>query len=69
MTIDIDRLSARDLDTLISKAKKRKTTLGTRKPVATVRRKVAALGVMNILVALVAGLLFGNLLLPTRRNL
>ncbi len=29
----------------------------------------AALTVMNILLALVAGLLFGNLLLPTRRNL
>ena len=43
MTIDIDRLSARELDTLISKAKKRKTTPGKRKPVATVRRKVAAL--------------------------
>src|SRR3546814_10092490 len=31
--------------------------------------QVAALGVLNILLALVAGLLFGNLLLPTRRNL
>ena len=29
----------------------------------------AALAVMNILLALMAGLLFGNLLLPTRRNL
>jgi uncharacterized membrane protein YjjP (DUF1212 family) len=29
----------------------------------------AALGVLNILLALVAGLLFGNLLMPTRRNL
>ena len=29
----------------------------------------AALTVMNILLALIAGLLFGNLLLPTRRNL
>ena len=29
----------------------------------------AALGVLNILLALVAGLLFGNLLLPTRRHL
>ena len=29
----------------------------------------ALLGVVNILLALVAGLLFGNLLLPTRRNL
>ena len=31
--------------------------------------QVAALGVLNILLALVAGLLFGNLLLPPRRNL
>lgn len=29
----------------------------------------AALAVVNILLALIAGLLFGNLLLPTRRNL
>ena len=29
----------------------------------------AALTVLNILLALIAGLLFGNLLLPTRRNL
>jgi uncharacterized membrane protein YjjB (DUF3815 family) len=29
----------------------------------------AALAVLNILLALLAGLLFGNLLLPTRRNL
>jgi len=29
----------------------------------------AALAVINILLALIAGLLFGNLLLPTRRNL
>jgi uncharacterized membrane protein YjjB (DUF3815 family) len=29
----------------------------------------AALGVLNILLAIIAGLLFGNLLLPTRRNL
>jgi DNA-binding protein H-NS len=43
MTIDLDRLSPRELDALISKAKKRKTTLGKRKPVAVVRRKVAAL--------------------------
>ena len=41
--MDLERLSARELDTLISKAKKRKMTLGKRKPVAVVRRKVAAL--------------------------
>ena len=43
MTIDLDRLSPRELDALINKAKKRKTTLGKRKPVALVRRKVVAL--------------------------
>ena len=43
MTIELERLSARELDALINKAKKRKTVLGKRKPVATVRRKVAAL--------------------------
>jgi len=31
--------------------------------------QVAALAVLNILLALIAGLLFGNLLMPTRRNL
>lgn len=31
--------------------------------------QAAALGVLNILLALIAGLLFGNLLLPPRRNL
>jgi uncharacterized membrane protein YjjB (DUF3815 family) len=31
--------------------------------------QAATLGVINILLALLAGLLFGNLLLPTRRNL
>jgi uncharacterized membrane protein YjjP (DUF1212 family) len=31
--------------------------------------QLAALGVVNILLALIAGLLFGNLLLPPRRNL
>ena len=43
MSIDIDRLSPRELESLITKAKKRKTALGKRKPVAAVRRKVAAL--------------------------
>ncbi|TAK39204.1 MAG: H-NS histone family protein [Lysobacteraceae bacterium] len=43
MTIQIERLSARELDALISKAKKRKTVLGKRKPAATVRRKLVAL--------------------------
>lgn len=43
MTIDLNKLSARELETLINQAKKRKTTLGKRKPVAVVRRKLAAL--------------------------
>ena len=43
MSIELERLSARELDTLITKAKKRKSALGKRKPVAVVRRKVAAL--------------------------
>ena len=43
MSIELERLSARDLDTLITKAKQRKSELGKRKPVAVVRRKVAAL--------------------------
>lgn len=41
MSIDINSLSARELETLITKAKKRKTTLAKRKPVAQVRRKLA----------------------------
>jgi len=43
MTIDINGLSARELDALISQAKKRRTTLSKRKPVAVVRQKLAAL--------------------------
>lgn len=43
MTIDIDNLSARELDSLISKAKKRKTTLKKRKPAAIVRARLTAL--------------------------
>ena len=31
--------------------------------------QIAVLAVLNILLALIAGLLFGNLLLPSRRNL
>src|SRR3546814_18788670 len=40
MTIDLNGLSAKELDTLITKAKARKTTLKKRKPVATVRSKL-----------------------------
>ena len=43
MSIDLNSLSAKQLDALISQAKKRKATLGKRKPVATVRQKLTAL--------------------------
>ncbi|UZW61660.1 H-NS family nucleoid-associated regulatory protein [Lysobacter enzymogenes] len=43
MTIDISALSAKELENLISQAKKRKTTLNKRKPLAAVRKKVIAL--------------------------
>lgn len=43
MSIDINRLSAKELGSLINQAKKRKTTLSKRKPLAVVRKKVAAL--------------------------
>ncbi|MGN6513685.1 MAG: H-NS histone family protein [Lysobacteraceae bacterium] len=43
MSIDINRLSPKELDVLINQAKKRKTTLSKRKPIAAVRKKVRAL--------------------------
>lgn len=43
MSIDITRLSAKELDALINQAKKRKTTLSKRKPIASVRRKLTDL--------------------------
>jgi DNA-binding protein H-NS len=43
MSIDLNTLSQKELDTLITKAKKRKSALGKRKPAATVRSKVTAL--------------------------
>jgi DNA-binding protein H-NS len=43
MSIDLNRLSPKELDALINQAKKRKTTLSKRKPVAAVRKKVRAL--------------------------
>lgn len=43
MSIDLNDLSPKELETLISKAKKRKTVLSKRKPAAAVRRKVTAL--------------------------
>jgi DNA-binding protein H-NS len=43
MTIDVDRLSVKELDALINQAKKRKTTLAKRKPIAVVRQKLTQL--------------------------
>ena len=43
MSIDLNGLSAKELDTLIANAKKRRTTLSKRKPIAEVRRKLTAL--------------------------
>lgn len=43
MSIDLNALSAKQLDALISQARQRKTRLGKRKPVAVVRKKIAAL--------------------------
>ena len=43
MSIDLNGLSARELESLIAQAKKRKTTLSKRKPVAVVKKKLAAL--------------------------
>ncbi len=40
MSIDLNTLSAKELESLISKAKKRKTTLNKRKPVTQVRKKL-----------------------------
>ena len=43
MSIDLNSLSAKELDALIDQAKKRKTTLTKRKPLAVVRQKLTAL--------------------------
>jgi DNA-binding protein H-NS len=43
MPIDVNKLSARELDLLINQAKKRKTTLSKRKPIAVVRAKLTQL--------------------------
>ena len=43
MSINLDTLSAKELQALITQAKKRKTTLAKRKPIAAVRKKVMAL--------------------------
>jgi DNA-binding protein H-NS len=43
MAIDINSLSPRELDALISQAKKRRTALSRRKPIAAVRKKLTQL--------------------------
>ena len=43
MTIDLNGLSAKELDALIAQAKKRRTTLSKRKPISLVRQKLTAL--------------------------
>ena len=43
MSIDITRLSAKELDALINEAKKRKNTLSRRKPIGVVRQKLTQL--------------------------
>jgi DNA-binding protein H-NS len=43
MSIDLSGLSAKELETLIAQAKKRRTTLSKRKPIALVRKKLTAL--------------------------
>ena len=43
MSIDVNNLSVRELDQLIAQAKKRKTTLSKRKPIAVVRSKLTQL--------------------------
>lgn len=42
MAIDIDALSTKELESLINKAKKRKTVLQKRKPAGTVRARLKA---------------------------
>ena len=43
MSIDLNGLSARELESLIAQAKKRKTTLSRRKPIGVVRQKLTQL--------------------------
>ena len=43
MSIDLNTLSAKELDALINQAKKRKTVISKRKPIALVRKKLTAL--------------------------
>ena len=43
MSIDLNSLSAKELESLIAQAKKRKTTLNKRKPIAVVRKRLTQL--------------------------
>src|SRR5688572_28790914 len=43
MSIDLSGLSSKELEALIAQAKKRRTTLSKRKPIALVRQKLTAL--------------------------
>ena len=43
MAFDLDNFSAKELDSLIKQASKRKSTINKRKPVAQVRKKLAAM--------------------------
>ena len=43
MSIDLNSLSSKELEALISQAKKRRTLLSKRKPIATVRRRLEQL--------------------------
>ena len=40
MAIDLNELSAKELDALIAAAKQRKTTLRKRKPIAAIRKRI-----------------------------
>lgn len=42
MAIDLNELTQKELDTLITQAKRRKATLKKRKPIATVRSRITA---------------------------
>ena len=42
MAIDLNAMSVKELDTLISEAKRRKTTLKKRKPIAAIRKRIVA---------------------------
>ena len=49
MSIDLSGLSAKELESLIAQAKKRRTTLSKRKPIALVRQKLTALAPCKII--------------------